>query len=158
MRPHGSPYRTLPLRQIDHVLAAQFFYKASLKYWHDAPIALFYLAESYRTGTGVRQDKDYAKALYREAANLGDIAREEIQSAAYYNGDADRLQNVAENQPFAAYLLGKMYWYGELIPKNVEMAQRYLKIAAHSGHSCAEEAGQLLDNARSYWRNHHFLS
>lgn len=156
LRLSNSPYRSPHVQNVDHIKAAQLFFKAKEEKWYGTPIALYYLADAYRTGKGVRQDSQYAKALYHQAAEDGNIQHEEIQIATYYDGDVERLLPLAENSPFVAYLLGKMYWYGEAVPKNAEAAQRYLKIAAYSGHPCAEEAEKLLESARLYLRNHHF--
>lgn len=152
LRPPSSPYRTLTPHEVDYNQAAQLFFQAASAPWYNAPIAAYYLAECYRTGSGVLMDKEYARELYRQAATTGSLLHEEIQTAAYYNGDVERLTQLADDYPFAAYLVGRMYWFGEFAPKNYEIAKRYLKIAANSGHSCAEDASQLLQNSRDHWR------
>lgn len=151
LRPQHSPYRYLTPNPINHTLAARFFFQAANHPWQEAAIATYHLAECYRQGFGVQIDKEYARELYRQAAETGDMMREEIQSAAYYNGDVERLSQIAEYEPFAAYLVGKMYWTGEFAPKNLEIAQRYLKMAANSAHCCASDASELLKTAREFW-------
>lgn len=152
LRPPSSPYRSHSPAQLNAPLAAKLLFHIADKPWIGAPIATYYLAECYRTGAGVQMDKDYAKTLYKQAAELGDIRTEEIQYAAYYNGEVERLTQIAEDNPLVSYLLGRMYWFGEFAPKNFEIAKRYLKVAANSGHRCAREASQLLQNAREYWK------
>ena len=153
LRPPSSIYHTLTHNETNARKAAELFFQAADKPWVGAPIAMFYLAECYRTGEGLLSDKLYARELYRQASALGDIKYDEIQHAAYYNGEVERLIKVVEDneKPFAAYLLGRMYWFGEFVEKNKRLAEYYLQIAAKSAHLCAEDASQLLQSAREYW-------
>lgn len=158
LRPRLSPYRRLSPSIARPHLAVSLFFQASSHHTMDAHIAEYYLAECYRTGNGVVLDKEYASELYQRAATQGDITREEIQSAAYYNGDVERLEEAANgNNAFAAYLLGRMHWFGEYAPKDIMKARRYLRQAAESGHSCAGEAEELLRSDNEYgWASSQF--
>lgn len=146
LRLKNSPYRTLPQKSVKPREALQLFQHIAKQNWKDAPVAKFYLGEMYRTGKGTRPDLTFAFKYYREAVEEGDMTREEIQSACYYIGKIDRLEGIVENNndPYAAYLLGRMLWSGENAERNRTKGKRFLKIASQSGHECAEEAAKLL--------------
>lgn len=152
LRHPNSVYRTLSHSKINLCKAAELFFQAADKPWSGAPIAMFYLAECYRLGEGLLSDKTYARELYRQASELGNIKHDEIQYAAYYNGEIYRLTQAVDNngQALAAYLLGRMYWFGEYVEKSTKSAQYYLQFAAKSSHTCADDAKKLLQNAQEY--------
>lgn len=153
LRVPSSPYRELTYSKTHARKSAELFFQAADRPWKGAPIAMFYLAECYRTGDGLLSDKAYALELYRQASELGNIEYDEIQQAAYYIGKVELLIKAVEEygKPFAAYLLGRMYWFGEYVDKDMKLAQYYLEYAAKSAHLCAENASQLLQNSSEYW-------
>lgn len=150
LRAPSSPFRQSianVAQQFDR--AAHLFYQSTQSHHEDAAVAVYYLAECYRVGSGVVSDKIYARELYRIAAEQGDVTREEIQAAIYYNGDVERLKQVAAaGFDYAHYLLGRMFWFGEFAPLDLKAAYEHLYKAAASSHPCAEDAANLLDSYR----------
>lgn len=146
IRMKNNPYRLIPHILPQHRQAAKLFALAAQAKWKNAAVAKYYLAECYRLGDGVKANAEHALLLYREAVKTGDILIEEIQLACYYTGNTARLLAAVENDgdPHAAYLLGKMLWNGERADKDRTAGKRYLKLASESGHECAAEAVQLL--------------
>ncbi len=151
LHPKNSPYRLTPVVLPNYAAAAAMFAKAAFSQWEGAAIAKFHLAECYRLGLGVRHNEDDACELYRAAVAEGDWYDEEIQSAAYHTGNTVLLESAAENgQPYAAYLIGKMYWLGDRVDRDRNLGRRYLRQALESPHECATQAGELLHRKPSH--------
>lgn len=145
-RKKNSPYRMLALVEPKNREAFNLLKRAAEADWSKKTISQFYLAECYRLGLGVRADPEKAHHLYTEAVKFGDIMQEEIQKACYYTGNVTRLMAAIEaGSPYAAYLTGRMYLYGERnVEKNKLEGKRYLKLSAESAHECAEMAARML--------------
>lgn len=147
MRPRSHRYRrNNPIYEPLPHLAAEMFAKAAAAEWEHAPLAKYHLAECFRLGLGLPEDSEQATELYCEAVRGGDLSQEEIQSAVYHTGNTVLLGALADSgSVYAAYLFGRMHWYGEnRAPKDRMMAKRYLRQAAESGHECAVQAIQIL--------------
>lgn len=145
LHPKNSPYRLNPITAPRYEAAAAMFAKAAFSEWEGAAVAKFHLAECYRLGRGVRHNDNDAQELYRAAAEEGDWNDEAVQAAAYRCGNVAVLETAAENgQPYAAYLIGKMYWHGERTDRDRNLGRRYLRQALESPHECSAQAGELL--------------
>lgn len=146
VRPKNSPYRALDLVETKPNLAVKLFKRISSIKWEKTAQSKFYLAECYRLGEGVRADLQAAHRLYKEVIVLGDILSPEYVEACYYMSNTVQLALSAEaGSAYAAYLLGRMRLYGEQgVEKNKLLGLRYLRVAAESGHECAEMAARML--------------
>lgn len=146
LRRKNSPYRVIKLVKPKYREAFKLLKQAAQIPWEKQPVCQFYLAECYRLGHGVRLDPNEATRLYKEAIKYGDIMLPEIQEACYYTGNVSRLMAAIEaDSPYASYLAGRMYLYGERnVEKNQIKGKGFLKLAAESAHECAEMAARML--------------
>lgn len=146
VRSKGSPYRGIPLVETKPRAAFKIFQRLSEIKWERTAQSKFYLAECYRLGEGVRPDLPTAHSLYQEVILMGDILSQEYLESCYYMNNTVQLVLSAEaGSVYAAYLLGRMWVFGEQgADKNKLKGMRYLRVAAESGHECAEMAARML--------------
>ena len=109
-------------------------------------MAAHHLGRAWRKGLGVLPDDEEAEFWFRQSAEagaacsqyaLGTLLQEQgrmDEAMVCYKQAAD-----AENQT-AQYHLGKMYLQGNMIPKDITKAERYLTAAAEQGSQYAQYA------------------
>lgn len=109
-------------------------------------MAAHHLGRAWRKGLGVLPDDEEAEFWFRQSAEagaacsqyaLGTLLQEQgrmDEAMVCYKQAAD-----AENQT-AQYHLGKLYLQGNMIPKDITKAERYLTAAAEQGSQYAQYA------------------
>ena len=109
-------------------------------------MAAHHLGRAWRKGLGVLPDDEEAEFWFRQSAEagaacsqyaLGTLLQEQgrmDEAMVCYKQAAD-----AENQT-AQYHLGKMHLQGNMIPKDITKAERYLTAAAEQGSQYAQHA------------------
>ena len=125
--------------------------------------AIRFLAQKYEMGcedSGLAKSKEKAIALYKRAADLGNVAAQDRLAILFYREDnwTDAIYYATlatENRPYApneygaavyaAYVLGMAYHYGKTeLKEDVYLARHYFQIAVEGGF---EQAGPLYGEA-----------
>jgi|GEM_PF-1177434 len=131
---------------VDKDLAkAYLYYKKSndLSY----PNGIYNLARCYELGIGVNIDNNYALILYKKAASLKDINALYYLGYGYINktikgsiqeGINYLRQGALLEDPNCQYQLGKCYFEGIGVAKNLDVAFKYYLLAAEANNSDAQ--------------------
>ena len=108
------------------------------------PLAAYQLGKCWRDGMGVLPDDERAELWFRRAAEVGyDFSQYALgkllqsqnrmeEAVAWYKKAA------AQDNSWAAYRLGKLYLQGEIVPKDVPRAVKYLTASAEQGNQYAQ--------------------
>lgn len=108
------------------------------------PAAAHQLGRCWRDGLGVLPDDEQAQLWFRRGAEAGyafsryalgrllETRKQTEEAVACYEKAA------AQGNPAAAYRLGKLYFQGELVPKDVPKALEYLTDSAKEGSPFAQ--------------------
>ena len=110
------------------------------------PLAAYQLGKCWRDGRGVLPDDEQAELWFQRAADAGyDFAQYALgkflqgqnrtNEAVSWYGKA-----AAQENPCAAYRLGKLYLEGKDVPKDVQKAVAYLTDSAEHGNQYAQYA------------------
>jgi TPR repeat protein len=116
--------------------------------------AMLHLGQSYKKGRGVNADPIEAERWYRLAATHG------LTSAYYFLGrfllDQKRYEDACDafihaarkHYPPALHYLGRMYFFGTGMPKDLKRSEAYLEEASARGNLFAKRllARLLLEN------------
>lgn len=117
--------------------------------------AIFDLADMYKNGHGVEQDKQKAFSLYLQSAEQGvDYAQLEVAMSYQFGKNVDMNlekaafwhHKAAKNDMQKSHLvLGTLYYAGMGLKKDVVEARYWLNRAVKGGGSFADDARNLLD-------------
>ncbi|MEJ2470015.1 MAG: tetratricopeptide repeat protein [Desulfuromonadales bacterium] len=122
------------------------------------PPAQYALASSYMTGSGVPKDRTKALMLLRQSAEQGFILGQTILGSAYESGyeplgiekDTNRAigwySKAAEQFEACHYELGRIYFSGEDVEKDLVKAAHHLEKAARAGMPKAQTLLGLIYN------------
>mgnify|MGYP003576990020 CR=1 FL=1 len=109
-----------------------------------SPMGMIFLGYAYRAGTGVVKDPAQAERWYRRAADMGsvlglyELGRLYIEQVRYDEAkEAFRFASAAGYAP-ATYHLGRMYWFGFGVEKDIRRAKTLWEDASANGHVFAE--------------------
>jgi uncharacterized protein len=105
-----------------------------------SPMGMIFFGHAYRAGTGVAKDLTEAEKWYRRAADRGsvlglyELGKLYLEQTRYAEAkDAFRFASAAGYSP-ATYYLGRMYWFGFGVEKDVGRAKTLWEDAAANGH------------------------
>lgn len=112
---------------------------------------MLYLGHAYRDGASVAKDIAQTEKWYRRAADMGSImglyylGQLYISQARYVEAEHAFRFAAAAGYPPAGHYLGRMYFFGLGVEKNVSKAQILLEDASASGNVMATRLlGHLL--------------
>lgn len=113
--------------------------------------AQFNLAQAYKLGLGVPQDRARAEALYAQAAAQGHLQASDMYGLILFDkGERQRalpyIRAAADRgDPRAQYLLGVAHFNGELVPKDWTRAYALVSLAVQAGVPQAQSALTQMD-------------
>ncbi|MBI3231328.1 MAG: sel1 repeat family protein, partial [Burkholderiales bacterium] len=131
-------------------------YLATLRLAADkySPVAQYRLAYAYQKGKDIAQDLSQAAYWYERSAkqgyqfaqiNLGNlyfqgkgVAQDLTQAKIWFEQAAQ--VGPSDAQANAQYMLGRIYWFGHGMPKDPQLAYKYLRLSAEQDFLYAQES------------------
>lgn len=120
-------------------------------------MSMIYLGDTYKSGDGTKVDLTKSEFWYRRAAEAGSFLGCFLLGRLYLKldryADAKQAFTIAADQGYipAVHYLGRIYYYGRGVPRDLSLAREYLERASRGGSVFAKRklATLLLENGQT---------